>query len=93
LATNERLSKKKLVLVPSSITTRSRKVAVWPARPFCGRVTENGTQLSPALAFDPPFALAVAACAVGLLLLAVLVESVGRRRDRLAEVLRVGDAR
>jgi putative ABC transport system permease protein len=61
--------------------------------PPLGLMVSTGGVTPPALAFDPPFALAVAGCAAGLLVLAVLAETAGRRRDRLAEVLRVGDIR
>jgi putative ABC transport system permease protein len=61
--------------------------------PALGLIVTTGGVTDPALRFDPPFAVAVAACAVGLLVLAVIVETAARRRDRLAEVLRVGDTR
>lgn len=61
--------------------------------PALGLLVTTGGVTDPQLRFDPPFAIAVAGCALALLLLAVVVETAARRRDRLAEVLRVGDAR
>ena len=61
--------------------------------PALGLVVTTGGVTEPRPAFDGSFALAVAGCALGLLLVAVVVENVSRRRDRLAEVLRVGEAR
>ena len=61
--------------------------------PALGLIVTTGGVTEPRLSFDPPFAVAVVGCALALLVLAVLVETASRRRDRLAEVLRVGDAR
>lgn len=59
--------------------------------PSLGLAVLAGGKGNPTPSLSPLLALAVAGCAVVLLLIAVAVEVAAHRRDRLSEVLRVGE--